>query len=107
MREKKQILFRPAGAYDNSQLPKGVSCLPLWGRGTTSRRKKLCPLAWLSLVVVDEVPLAKNGHSRFSRRHSKTTLKPKDTDWQNGYKKLTNIYAVYKKHTLDLKTHID
>ena len=34
MRENKQILFRPAGAYDNSQLPKGVSCLPLRGRGT-------------------------------------------------------------------------
>ena len=32
-------------------------------------------------------------------------LKPKDTDWLNGYKNKTNIYA--KKPTLDLKTHID
>ena len=33
-------------------------------------------------------------------------LQPKDTDWLNGYKNKTHIY-VYKKHTLDLKTHID
>ena len=32
-------------------------------------------------------------------------LKPKDTDWLNGNKNKTNIYA--KKPTLDLKTHID
>ena len=31
----------------------------------------------------------------------------KDTDWLNGYKNNTHIYAVYKKLTLDLKTHID
>ena len=30
-------------------------------------------------------------------------LKPKDTDWLNGNKNKTNIYA--KKPTLDLKTH--
>ena len=34
-------------------------------------------------------------------------LKPKDTDWLNGYKNKTNIYAVYKKPTSYLKTHID
>ena len=34
-------------------------------------------------------------------------LQPKDTDWLNGYKNKTHIYVVYKKHTLDLKTHID
>ena len=34
-------------------------------------------------------------------------LQPKDTDWQNGYKNKTYIYAVYKKPTSDLKTHID
>ena len=34
-------------------------------------------------------------------------LKPKDTDWLNGYKNKTHIYAVYKKPTSDLKTHID
>ena len=33
-------------------------------------------------------------------------LQPKDTDWLNGYKNKTHIYAVYKKPTLDLKTHI-
>ena len=34
-------------------------------------------------------------------------LQPKDTDWLNGYKNKTHIYAVYKKPTLDLKKHID
>ena len=33
-------------------------------------------------------------------------LQPKDTDWLNGYKNKTHIYAVYKKSTSDLKTHI-
>ena len=32
-------------------------------------------------------------------------LQPKDTDWLNGYKNKTHIYAVYKKLTSDLKTH--
>ena len=32
-------------------------------------------------------------------------LQPKDTDWLNGYKSKTHIYAVYKKPTSDLKTH--
>ena len=31
----------------------------------------------------------------------------KDTDWLNGYKTKTHTYAVYKKPTSDLKTHID
>ena len=31
----------------------------------------------------------------------------KDTDWLNGYKNKTHIYAVYKKPTSHLKTHID
>ena len=34
-------------------------------------------------------------------------LQPKDTDWLNGYKNKTHIYAVYKNPTSDLKTHID
>ena len=34
-------------------------------------------------------------------------LQPKDTDWLNGYKNKTHMYAVYKKPTSDLKTHID
>ena len=34
-------------------------------------------------------------------------LQPKDTDWLNGYENTTHIYAIYKKPTLDLKTHID
>ena len=34
-------------------------------------------------------------------------LQPKDTDWLNGYINKTHIYAVYKKPTSDLKTHID
>ena len=33
-------------------------------------------------------------------------LKPKDTDQLNGYKNKTRIYAVYKKPTSDLKTHM-
>ena len=32
-------------------------------------------------------------------------LQPKGTDWLNGYKNKTHIYAVYKKPTSDLKTH--
>ena len=35
------------------------------------------------------------------------TLQPKDTDWLNGYKNKIHIYAVYKKPTSYLKTHID
>ena len=35
------------------------------------------------------------------------SAQPKDTDWPNGYKNKTHIYAVYKKPTSDLKTHID
>ena len=31
----------------------------------------------------------------------------KDIDWLNGYKNKTHIYAVYKKPTSHLKTHID
>ena len=31
----------------------------------------------------------------------------KDTDWLNGYKTKIHIHTVYKKPTLDLKTHID
>ena len=34
-------------------------------------------------------------------------LQPKDTNWLNGYKNKTHIYALYKKPTSDLKTHID
>ena len=34
-------------------------------------------------------------------------FKPKDTYWLNGYENKTHTYAVYKKPTLDLKTHID
>ena len=34
-------------------------------------------------------------------------LQPKDRDWLNGYKNKTHVYAVYKKPTSDLKTHID
>ena len=32
-------------------------------------------------------------------------LQPKDTDWLNGYKNKTHIYAVYKKPTTDLDTY--
>ena len=31
----------------------------------------------------------------------------KDTDWPNGYKNKTYIYAVYKRPTSDLGTHIN
>ena len=34
-------------------------------------------------------------------------LQPKDTDCLNEYKNKSHIYAVYKKPTSDLKTHID
>ena len=32
-------------------------------------------------------------------------LQAKDTDWLNGYKSKTHIYANYKKPTSDLKTY--
>ena len=32
---------------------------------------------------------------------------PKDTDWLNGYKNKTHIYAVYKRPTSGLETHTD
>ena len=31
----------------------------------------------------------------------------KDTDWLKGYKNKTHTYAVYKRPTSDLGTHID
>ena len=31
---------------------------------------------------------------------------PTKADWLNGYKNKTHIYAVYRKPTLDLETHI-
>ena len=34
-------------------------------------------------------------------------LNAPSADWLNGYKNKTHIYAVYKKPTLDLKTHVD
>ena len=34
-------------------------------------------------------------------------LQPKDTDWLNGYKNKTHVYATYKKPTSDPKTHMD
>ena len=32
-------------------------------------------------------------------------LKPKDTDWLNGYQNKTRIYVVYRRITSDLGTH--
>ena len=34
-------------------------------------------------------------------------LQLKHTDWLNGYKNKTHIYAIYKKPTSDIKTPID
>ena len=34
-------------------------------------------------------------------------LQPKDTGWLTGYKNETHIYAIYKKPTSGLKTHIN
>ena len=34
-------------------------------------------------------------------------LQPKDTDWPNGYKNKTHIYAACKRPTSDLGTHRD
>ena len=31
----------------------------------------------------------------------------KDTDWLDGYKNKTHLYAVHKKYTSDLKRNID
>ena len=32
---------------------------------------------------------------------------PKDTDWLNGYKNKTHLYASYKRLTSELKTHTE
>ena len=32
---------------------------------------------------------------------------PIHSDWLNGYKNKTHLYAVYKKPISDLKTHVD
>ena len=37
----------------------------------------------------------------------KNVKKHKDMDWLNEYKNKTHIYAVYKRPTSDLETHID
>ena len=34
-------------------------------------------------------------------------FQPKDTDWLNGYKNKTHIYAVCKRPNSDLVTHTD
>ena len=34
-------------------------------------------------------------------------LQPKYTDWLNGYKNKTHIYAVYERPTSNLGTHTD
>ena len=34
-------------------------------------------------------------------------LQPKDTDWLNGYKNRTHMYAVYKRPSSDLGAHTD
>ena len=34
-------------------------------------------------------------------------LQAKHKNWLNGYKNKTHVYAVYKKPTSDLETHID
>ena len=34
-------------------------------------------------------------------------LSPKDTDWLNGYKNKSHIFAVYKRPTSDLETHTE
>ena len=34
-------------------------------------------------------------------------LQPQDTDWPNGYKNKTCIYAVHKRPTSDLQTESD
>ena len=43
----------------------------------------------------------------FKCKWIKCSNAPKGTDWLNGYKNKTNICAVCKKPTSDLKTHID
>ena len=42
----------------------------------------------------------------FSRQEYCSGLPFTPTDWLNGYKNKTHIYAVYKKPTSDLNTHI-
>ena len=32
---------------------------------------------------------------------------PKDTDWLNGYKTKTHMYAAYRRPNSDLETHTD
>ena len=63
MAGKLRIYFRPEGAYDNFQLPKGVSCLPLWGRGTVAGSIKQEKNLVYPPQTVDEVPIDKSRRS--------------------------------------------
>ena len=53
--------------------------------------KKMAILTYISIIALNV-----NG----------LILQPKDTDWLNGYKNKTHVYALYKTPTSDLKTHI-
>ena len=50
--------------------------------------------------------MAKGMHISISTLNVNGLNAPKDTDWLNGYENKTQMYAVYKKPTSDLKTHI-
>ena len=52
-----EILYPPRRGIRSFSTPAGSSRLPLWGRGTTTRREYSRPFNCFSLVVVDEVPL--------------------------------------------------
>ena len=72
----------------------------IWSRNTTEEKdlqnhiqtiKKMAIGTYMSVIILNI-----NG----------LKAPTKDTDWLNGYKNKIHIYAVYKKPTSDLKTHI-
>ena len=78
------------------QMLKGL----IWSRNTTEEKdlqnhiqtiKKMAIGTYMSVIILNI-----NG----------LKAPTKDTDWLNGYKNKIHIYAVYKKPTSDLKTHI-
>ena len=63
--KESKSLSAPAGSLTFPLLGKRNLPSVDYFRGTTTRRESACLFNWSSLVVVDEVPLAKNGFAVF------------------------------------------
>ena len=97
-------------SFSEKQKVKGISttksALPqmLKGHGQEiQEKKKICKIKPQTIkkmaigTYISTITLNVNG----------LNASTKGTGWLNGYKNKTHIYAVYKKPTSDLKTHVD